>query len=189
MTSVVVEHLLDRVEPLVEQRHVEVDDAVALDGEVEERLHRAHAAPGGVGGERVLGAAVVAGRAVGEHEDHVAAPSIMRASCAVGDQRGPATAGRGWRPAARPGPASRSSRKAGARSHGVRLNSPNRMPMPRAVVCGRTMRALGVLLLRELDDLRVQVGPAVGLDEPVAHRPAGAAADLAHHGHLGAGSW
>ena len=57
-------------------------------GEVEERLDRADAAPGGVGRQRVLGAAVVAGGAVREHEDHVG-PEHQAGLGAVGDQAGP----------------------------------------------------------------------------------------------------
>ena len=154
--------------------------------QVEEGLDRADAAPGGVRGERVVGPAVVAGGAVGQDEDHVGAehqPGVRP----VGDQPGPplGIADRGEALGRRQ--LVELARTPGVRSHGVRLKRPKSMPMPRAVVCGRTSAALAVLLLGELDDLRVQVGPAVRLDEPVAHRPARAPADLAHHRDLGAG--
>ena len=78
--------------------------------------------------------------------------------------------------------------QAGLRSNGVRLWRPNRMPTPRAVVCGRTHAAERVLLLGEPDDLAEELGPAVRLDQPEGHRATGAAGHLAHPGHLGPGA-
>ncbi len=61
------------------------------------------------------------------------------------------------------------------------------MPTPRAVVCGRTLRAGCVLVLHEVDHPLVQVRAPVALGQPEAHRTAAAPTDLAHQRHLGTG--
>ena len=169
----VVEHLLDRVHPLVEERVVEQRPARgsrARCGRTPRRSSRR--ARSACAASEVVGIGGVVDGVGGEHVHAAASRAAACSSSAARSELGPARRDRRARRAARRGRAAASAAHSGARSKNVRCCSPKSRPMPRAVVCGRSSPPRAASSSTSSRILRKSSGPALLCASPnVTGRP------------------